>query len=402
MQRPSSKSRTSENPSATDIAEEVEHRFFDAMRRPPEAGDRPLYWSYCYSESEFKSFMITSFLQADIPQRLIYIYDKTNFIVSKQSYKRLTKEEKREIRAAGREYDDLAAQSEEAIYKLSDYDETGIDSDDPLKNALYIFGNFIDRNVNSGDYIIDIQRFICGYLVVRSYRIVRAIFRSHKHTTSEETIVLIRSLYEIYCKLVYATRSKRNAQYLLDSDFGLVAGKFEILVRDGKQRRNILVNRKSQKQIPRNRSFYEYISASRHPEDKELFEVLYEYLSSFVHSGSRHIFKTWADRKSGFLLTHDNDDYFKAFISMLTCVISSMIMQNLLSLKKISEVSRWDISLFCFVTRKIALESGTIDNSEIAQIFPRLKARAAVLPSKIKPRSSKRPIQEQAFSTDPQ
>ena len=328
--------------------------------------------------------MIASMLQANTPQHLIYIYDKTGFMVSEEGYKRLTKDEKREIRKAGQEYDALDKQGQGNVYKLSDYDEMGTEEDDPLKNALYVFGNFIERNVNSGRYTVDVQRFVCAYLIVRTYRIVRAIFRSQKYTTTEEALVLVRSLYEIYCKLVYATRSKQNAKYLLDSDFGLSSGAYEVLVKDGKPKRNILVNRKSGKQIPRTRSFYEYISTSRIPQDRELFEILYEYLSSFVHSGSRHIFRTWIGNHAGFSLAHDNDENLRVFVSMLTCLISSMTMQSILSLRNISEVSRWDISLFCFATRRIIMESGVPDGSELEDLFPKMKARAAALPARAK------------------
>jgi hypothetical protein len=282
------------------------------------------------------------------------------------------------------EYDALEQKSPENIYELSDYDEMGTEKDDPLKNALYVFGNFIERNINSGLYAVDVQRFVCAHLIVRSYRIVRAIFRSNKYTTTEESLVLVRSLYEIYCKFVFATRGKRNAKYLLDSDFGLISGEYKILIKDGKPKRNILVNQKSGKEIPRTRGFYDYVSTSRFSQDRELFEILYEYLSSFVHSGSRHIFKTWNDDRTGFSLTHDNDDNFKVFVSMLTCLISSMIMQSILSLREISEVSKWDISLFCFVTREIIMQSAAPDGTELEDLFPRMKARAAVLPAKVK------------------
>jgi hypothetical protein len=384
------KSRTSGIPTLPELTEQIEHSFSEAMHRPPVNGDRLFYWSYCYSEAELKSTTIATMLRASTPRRLIYIYDKTGFMVAKEGHKRLTKEEKKEIRLAGLEYDALDPQSQENVYKLSDYDEMGTKEDDPLKNALYVFGDFIERNVNSGRHTLDVQRFVCAYLIVRTYRIVRAIFRSQKYTTAEEALVLVRSLYEIYCKLVYAIRSRQNAKYLLDSDFGLNSGQYEVLVKDGKPKRHILVNRKSGKEIPRTRSFYEYISTSKFPEDKELFEVMYEYLSSFVHSGSRHIFKTWKDNRTGFSLTHDNDEGFKVFVSMLTCLISSMTMQSILSLRNISAVSRWDISLFCFATRHIVMESTVPGGSELEDLFPKMKARAAVLPAKVK-RSIPRP-----------
>lgn len=385
MRRPiKEKSKRSGTPSLQELTQQIEQQFFEAMSRPPREGDRLFYWSYCYSDAEYSAFMIADMLRADIPQRSIYIFDKTGFMVSKEGYRQLTKEQKKEIELASLEYEALEEQGRGDVYKLSDYHEMGTEEVDPLRNALYVFGNFIERNVNSGRYAIDIQRFVCAYLIVRAYRIVRAIFRSQKYTTTEEALVLVRSLYEIYCKLIYATRSKRNAKYLLDSDFGLSSGAYEILVKDGKPKRHILVNRKSGKEIPRTRSFYEYISSSRFAEDKELFEVLYEYLSSFVHSGSRHIFRTWIDNRTGFLLTHDNDESLRVFVSMLTSLISSMTMQSILSLRGISEVSRWDMSLFCFATRSIILDSSAPSDSELEDLFPKMKARAAVLPAKVK------------------
>ena len=378
------KSKLQDVPNLLELTEQVERSFFEAMCRPAREGDRLFYWSYCYSDAEHKALMIANMLRADTPQHLIYIFDKTGFMVSKEGYKRLTKDQKKEIRLAQQEYEVLERQGQQNVYNLSDYDEMGTEEDDPLKNALYVFGNFVERNVNSGHYTIDVQRFVCAYLIVRSYRIVRAIFRSQRYTTTEEALVLIRSLYEIYCKLVYATRSKRNAKYLLDSDFGLSSGEYEVLVKDGKLKRHILVNRRTGEEIPRTRGFYEYISSSRFPQDRELFEVLYEYLSSFVHSGSRHIFRTWTDNSTGFLLTHDDDENLRVFVSMLTCLISSMTMQSILSLRNISEISRWDISLFCFATRHIVMDSAIPDGSELEGLFPRMKARAAVLPGKVK------------------
>lgn len=237
------------------IFEATEEKFFEAMRRPPIASDRIFYWSYCFSDSEFKNITIKAMIHAEISQHLIYIFDKTGFMVSKEGYKRLSKEEKEEIRAASTEYDILEEEDDGNIYKLADYDDFGSIDDDPLVQALYIFGNFIERNINSSKHRVDNHRFICAYLLIREFRLVRAIFRSQRYTTAEESLVLIRSLYEIYCKLCYACRSKKNAKYLIDSDFGLTTGEFEVFQQDGKFKRHLLLHKKSKKTIPRHRSF---------------------------------------------------------------------------------------------------------------------------------------------------
>src|SRR5580692_2074837 len=98
---PKRKSRTPGIPNLSELTEQLEDNFFEAMHRPSKGGDRLFYWTYCYSESEISSQMIATMLRANTPQRLIYVYDKTGFVVSEEAYKRLTKEEKREIKLAG-------------------------------------------------------------------------------------------------------------------------------------------------------------------------------------------------------------------------------------------------------------------------------------------------------------
>jgi hypothetical protein len=371
------------------VIDEMEHRFHKVMHRPPMPNDRVMYWTYCYSEAEIKRQTIQNMLEAGIPPHLIYIFDKTGFAVAQEGFKRLSRKEKKEIKDAAREYEKLHETNEQPKYDPSDYNDTDFDDADPLINVLYTLGNFIDRNINSDQYKLDDQRFVCAYLVVRAFRIVRAIFRSQRFTTSEESLVLVRSLYEVYCKLCYAIKSKRNALYLFDSDFGLAFGHYEFLQKNGKSNRHILVHKKTRKEIPRTRSFFEYISSSPFPEDTELFSPLYEYLSSFVHSGSRHIFKAWPDQQTGFQLTTTNDENFGVFVSMLTGLVAAMIMLALLRLRDISHVSRWDIHLFCYATRHILLETTTTAGSEIFELYPKIKARVALLPKNKPPRRIK-------------
>jgi hypothetical protein len=363
-----------------ELVSRIEGDFIEEMRRQPTEHDRLFYWSYCYSDAEFKNQMIELMLQAKIPQRLIYIYDKTGFMVNDEGYKRLSNSEKKEIRLVSLQFDALSSEGTPNVYAPEDYNSFGPTEGDPLIQAIYILGNFIERNINSGAYNIDERKFVCSYLLVRAFRIVRAIFRSKRYSTSEESLVLLRSLYEIYCKLVYAVHSPSNAIYLLDSDFGLATGNYEFLRKNGKIDRHVLVHKKTGRTIPRNRSFYEYISCSRFPEDVELFDVLYDYLSSFVHSGSRHVLKTWVDRRVGFSLTNEGDEQLKVFVLILTSFTCSLIMHAILQLRGISRTSRWDMSLFCRTMRGILSEIGTPAESEISHLLPKIKARAAILP----------------------
>ncbi len=157
----------------------IEGDFIGEMHRPPIEYDRLFFWSYCYSDVEFKNQMIELMLQAEIPQRLIYIYDKTGFMVNDEGYKRLSKSEKEEIRVASAQFDALSSEGD--VYAPEDYNSFGPTEGDPLIQAIYILGNFIERNINSGAVKIDERKFVCSYLLVRAFRIVRAIFRSKRY-----------------------------------------------------------------------------------------------------------------------------------------------------------------------------------------------------------------------------
>jgi len=79
------KSRTPGIPNLSELTEQIEDNFFEAMHRPPRDGDRLFYWTYCYSDAEISSQMIATMLRANIPQRLIYVYDKTGLMVSDEA-----------------------------------------------------------------------------------------------------------------------------------------------------------------------------------------------------------------------------------------------------------------------------------------------------------------------------
>jgi hypothetical protein len=123
----------------TQALKDIEERFFEFMRRPVCTNDRFLFWSYSYSDTEFNDNMIKTMLQARIPQNLIYIYDKTGFMVNNQGYKRLSKEERKEIRNAALEYDALKEENSQEIYNLADYDDFESIENNPLVQVLYIF-----------------------------------------------------------------------------------------------------------------------------------------------------------------------------------------------------------------------------------------------------------------------
>lgn len=221
-----------------------------------------------------------------------------------------------------------------------------------------------------------------AFLVVRAYRIVRAIFRMEQYSTGEERFILVRSLYEIYCKLIYLSAGRSHAEQLFAVDFGLIEGTHEIQNSNGKLNKSKIVDKASGKIFDRYLKFSRMISFSRIPSDGPLFDYLYEFLSSFVHSGSRHIRSTWKPDMSGFELVRE-DESLTVFVSLLTHTVSGMIMQEMLRIRGVSLISVRDIRSFCTIIKKMNLEIVATAKSydpSYERLFALLRRRSVALP----------------------
>lgn len=223
---------------------------------------------------------------------------------------------------------------------------------------------------------------MASFLVIRAYRLARAVLRISRYSTAEEQLILVRSLYETYCKLVYVLANERNARHMLAIDFGLLAGSHELVTVNGQIKRGKIRDKKTGETFDRYVRFADFVAPSTVKADAELFDLLYEYLSSFVHAGSRHVGRMWKEG-SGFELI-DSDEGSDVFVRLLTHTISAMIMQRLLRWRSASPVSRRDMRFFCRVVRILNrdLIGMTLRSNEPAyrELLRALRARSNALP----------------------
>jgi hypothetical protein len=237
-------------------------------------------------------------------------------MVSKEGWKNLSAEEKEEIEQAADEYEALREEAGGDIYEAQKYAPTDLDSNNPFISNLYIIGNFIERNVNDGRLKPNNKHFAVSFLIVRAYRLIRALYRMEKYSTAEERFILLRALYEVYCKIVYCLSAEDNAEHLFAIDFGLTIGSHELLTIKGITKRSKVIDKESGKIYDRYVKFRDLISFSKRKTDLPLFDSLYEFLSSFVHSGSRHVRSMLNADLSAFELTQE-DESVAVFVSVI-------------------------------------------------------------------------------------
>jgi hypothetical protein len=311
---------------------------------------------------------------------LIYVFDKTGFLPSTENRGRFSPEEILEIDSAFDEFNE-----EDHEYALDDYLDDNFENHLDLTIALYVFGNFIERNFVNDRMITGYSRFVSYYLIFRSYRLLRSIWKLSSTNSSEEHYILVRSLFEIYCKLCFVRNSEKRAKKLFDIDYGMAMGDFKYEMKGDKVIRSRIRRISNGEIIDKNISFFTMISHSRIREDLDLFESVYEYLSSFAHSGIRHIFKEF-DRSS-FLFSVNGgweDNFGQVAVKFMTGMITAMIMQHMHGLKGVSAFSKRDIEYYCRVAKTMAsrseIEFGSTENE--LQAFRLLFKRMKRLPSR--------------------
>lgn len=323
-------------------------------------------------------------IQSGMNSALIYVFDKTGFVPSEMNKKKFSPEGRHEIDEA---FNEFYESPEDFAYLLEDYSDLEFENNPDMAIPLYIFGNYIDRNFNGSQLRIGFNRIVTFYLVLRSYRIIRSIWKLTFTSSPEEKYILVRSLFENYCKLCFIDGSESRSKLLFEIDYGMAMGDFEFDKKGDRIVRNRIRRISTGEVIQRDISFFKMISYSKIAEDYELFEPTYEFLSSFAHSGIRHIFKDFDQEKFEFVVGGRWEEDLEAIpVRLMTGMVASMIMQKMHHQKGVSAVSKRDIEYYCRVVKLMSYETGVNEESGNTEnekkTFRCLLARMKKLPSR--------------------
>jgi len=361
---------------------EAEKRFRSLMMRNPIEGDPVIFESYFDSRVEFKRNTIRTMIYSEIPHHLIYIFDKTGFILSEENRHKMPEEDLIEIEMA---FDEYFSDPEINRYKIEKYIDHNFENCLQLTIPLYIIGNYIDRNFNNSEKMRNYESIVFYYIVLRSYRLIRSIWKLNYAGSVEEKYILLRGLFENYCKLCYIEKSKERAKILFDIDYGLANGDFNLYRRDGKIIRSKIIRKDNGEIIDRNIPFFTMISFSKISDDCHLFEPVYEFLSSYAHSGTRHIFRDFNQGNYGFDVSGPEDDEQASIaFSFTASMIIAIFLQVLHRRRGIDKISKRDIEYYCYVSRVMARDSRVSDGDHLLEnerlAFQALLDRMKVLP----------------------
>lgn len=362
---------------------ESEDRFRSLMNRDPIEGDRLIFETYFDSSSEFKRNTIRIMIEVKTPNHLIYIFDRTGFMPSEENIHKMPEEHLIEIDMASEEY---FSDPSEFQYKMEDYIDHNFENCLHLTIPLYIIGNYIDRNFNRSSVARSYSSIVFYYLVLRSYRLIRSIWKLNYSSSVEERYILLRSLFENYCKLCYIDGSEGRAKKLFDMDYGLATGEFDLLSRHGKIIRGKIIRKADGEIIDKVIPFFTMVSFSKIPSDTTLFGPVYEFLSSYAHSGTRYIFRDFNRDNFGFDVSGpEDDDQENIGFSFMSSMIIALFLQKLHGKRGIEKICKRDIEYYCYVARNMAKESRVSDGKSLLE-NERLAFQALLDRMKLMPR----------------
>jgi hypothetical protein len=303
-------------PEALEILKRQMAEFKAVFGRKP-LGDEPIFVSrYFLSKEDMDDQFNRAAKVANVRPEILYATEKTDRIVTKETWELLTGAEQKEWNDAIDEYfkmkesgrPDDGAMPANVTLAFAD-----------LMKDLYAtichVGSFVERGPRKK---YDEKTFLQYYFATRTLDTMRTAYRWLSERYSDDILMLIRIIYESYLRLVFL-RSSAGAPKFFYALAGIENGTYDFK-KSAKGRRDyrFVIDAYTGEAI-KNVSNREMISSSGDPLDVELYDELYAFLSSHSHMGLDADMR-YFDLKGGFLI-HKNDNPFIA-LQWISIVVS--------------------------------------------------------------------------------
>ncbi|AJY76181.1 DUF5677 domain-containing protein [Paenibacillus beijingensis] len=262
--------------------EKHQNRFVEIYGREPKDDDLFFYDQYVspMDENEVEKMTVKLLEEVNADPAFIHAYKKTGRLVVKGYEGNLTDAELSEWRSALAEY-----------YKLSEelqFEETVSESENndylvEFESSLYLFGMIIAKYGHVEGIKLTHNDFIM-FCVTKSFKTFKSIQVQLKAGLIEDSLNLLRSVYENYLNIIYVLRYPERLDDLVAARIGMEEGTHEYLTHSsGKSDKRTIVDKVTGQKYIGHISTYSMATASPYKEDILIFDKLYEKLSRFTH-----------------------------------------------------------------------------------------------------------------------
>ncbi|GAA0134943.1 DUF5677 domain-containing protein [Paenibacillus sp. YSY-4.3] len=266
------------------LLEEQLQRFKDTFGRDPGPND-PVFFDqyYMHEPPEYiDDVMLEIMDRANFDEAYKYAYKKTGRIILSINKSLIPDIEIEEWMDALNEY--YALQDSEV-----NFDEINTVIDRLLRelNTCVLNLGMIVKRSGSFDeeYERDFtQKEYTLFCVTKSFKTMKSVLGHINSGNIEDSLVLLRTVYENYINLLYIARNPLALENLIAIQIGIISGTHEYGInKKGQIDKRIIIDRQTGKEYLGHISNYNMIKSSVYKIDVDIFDKLYELLSSFTH-----------------------------------------------------------------------------------------------------------------------
>lgn len=284
-------------------------QFHSIFGREPR-GDEPVIFQQLASlyENSWRPIAKIMYENGMNPEQ-IYAVMKTNRMVTEMNSQNLSESDIQEWNDAIGEFEVLSETVEEkkllGLYDYFDEKET------ILEQLAYHIGLCIfvhsnnKSNINIGLDISDYLIF-CATKSVKSIQAVKALLHIG---FVEDSLSIIRSLYETYLQLIYYSKNTDELKKYIEIQVGLKNGEYSYFIdKKGNEQRNYVINLSTGEKLKNFLTNYEMVTSSPYTEDIELFDYFYNRLSRYVHPNYSILTKYLYNKKFTPTIINDKEE----------------------------------------------------------------------------------------------
>lgn len=233
-----------------DIISDLKLNFVETFGREPSAGDLVFPNLFFSSSEEHTNEVILAMERVGIREELIYVYWKTGFVVSEETYNSLSPRDRKEYDQAMDEYFRVYADAAAKPWKPS-----RDPYEDWYHNTLWIVGAVVRRISEAKEEKVVDAEFATVCFLTRMLRTLRSINHLTSNNSFSDSLVLLRTMLEIFIFLKYITSSHSRFESLVLAPMGLRLGTPERKLRtDGMPEQDIVVENTTFREIRTHRA----------------------------------------------------------------------------------------------------------------------------------------------------
>ena len=342
-----------------------QRQFFDVFGRDPFEDDPLFLGKYLVSDTDFDKDLDQAMEAAGINPTIAYACKKTGLLVSAQNIDKLTDLELKEWQDAIAEFENgttgVEANSVTPLIKNLKAN---------IENIIFAYGLLLDRHANNVNHSNGSVEFMIKFHITKSMKVLRSIYLMISSSMTDTAFALLRTMYESYIYVIYATSNPSDAEDMLYGTFGLDTGTHQYpLNPDGSiKTKKIAIEVESGREVKLSINNYRVIKSTKSKEEIEFYDMVYELLSKHVHPNLSVMDQCFdMHRFDHFISIHEEDGI--VYTNVIAVIMLEFIANNILSedllIRDVKYVVRNTRNLIADVLQKLNLIHGSSESRRI-------------------------------------